>query len=76
MASVDGEQAASDPRDVREQYEKQLKDQQKAHGEALLALRVGKNFSPYWARIRNDRLDPSATQSHRIAVSISQMCRW
>lgn len=36
------------PEDVREQYERQLKDLQEACGEAMLELRARKNCSPWW----------------------------
>lgn len=53
------------PQDVREQYERQLKDLQQAYGEAMLELRARKNCSPCWARTRSDRDDPSGTASRR-----------
>lgn len=34
----------ANPLDIREQYEKQLKDLQEAYGEAMLELRAGKKF--------------------------------
>ena len=34
----------ANPQDVREQYEKQLKDLQEAYGEAMLELRARKNL--------------------------------
>ncbi|WP_281283547.1 hypothetical protein [Palleronia caenipelagi] len=34
--------------DVRQQYEKQLKDLQKAYGEAMLQLRARKSCKPSW----------------------------
>ena len=39
----------ANPQDVREQYEKQLKDLQEAYGEAMLELRARKNVwsAPY-----------------------------
>ena len=52
----------ANPQDVREQYEKQLKELQEAYGEAMLELRVRKNWSPCWARTRSDRDDPPGTQ--------------
>ena len=51
----------ANPQDLREQYEKELKDLQEAYGEAMLELRVRKNCSPCWARTRNDRNDPPGT---------------
>jgi len=49
------------PEDIREQYERQLKDLQEAYGEAMLELRARKNCSPCWARTRHDRDDPPGT---------------
>ena len=34
----------TNPLDIRQQYENQLKDLQKAHGEAMLALRARKKY--------------------------------
>lgn len=50
------------PEDVREQYERLLKDLQEAYGEAMLELRVRKKCSPCWARTSHDQSDPSGTQ--------------
>lgn len=49
------------PEDVREQYERQLKDLQEAYGEAMLELRARKNWRSCWARTRPDALDPAGT---------------
>ena len=38
----------TNPLDVRQQYEKQLKDLQEACGEAMLELRARKNTRPCW----------------------------
>jgi len=54
------------PEDVREQYEKQLKDLQEAYGEAMLELRARKLCSPCWARTRRDRGSPAGTQGRRL----------
>jgi transposase-like protein len=56
----------ANPQDIREQYERQLKDLQEAYGEAMLELRARKNCSPCWARTRIDRDDPSGTPARRI----------
>ena len=40
----DGELPAGQSLDIREQYEKQLKDLQEAYGEAMLELRARKKF--------------------------------
>ena len=49
------------PEDIREQYERQLKDLQEAYGEAMLELRARKNCRPGWARTSRDQDDPSGT---------------
>jgi len=49
------------PEDVREQYERQLKDLQEAYGEAMLESCARKNCSPCWARTRADGHDPAGT---------------
>lgn len=49
------------PEDVREQYERQLKELQEAYGEAMLELRARKNWRPCWARTRADAIDPAGT---------------
>lgn len=54
------------PEDVRDQYERQLKDLQEAYGEAMLELRARKNCSPCWARTSRDRHDPAGTQRRRL----------
>lgn len=56
----------ANPQDVREQYEKQLKDLQDAYGEAMLELRGRKICSPCWARTRSDRDDPPGTPGRRL----------
>src|SRR5487761_2744968 len=53
------------PLEIREEYERQLKELQEAYGEAMLELRARKNCGPCWARTRNDRDDPPGTQSRR-----------
>lgn len=55
----------ANPQDVREQYERQLKDLQEAYGEAMLELRARKNCGPCWARTRSDRDDPPGTAGRR-----------
>src|SRR5690606_9909299 len=55
----------TNPLDVKEQYERQIKDLQEAYGEAMLELRARKNCSPCWARTRNDRDDPPGTARRR-----------
>jgi len=48
------------PLEVKEQYEKQLRELQQAYGEAMLELRARKSWRPCWAtRTRNDP-QPSA----------------
>lgn len=55
----------ANPLDIKEQYERQIKDLQEAYGEAMLELRARKNCSPCWARTRSDRDDPSGTAGRR-----------
>ena len=40
----------ANPLDIREQYEKQLKDLQEAYGEAMLELRARKKFQALMER--------------------------
>ena len=80
-ASGHGERAARQSQDVREQYERQLKDLQEAYGEAMLELRARKNCSPCWARTRSDRdwaspMIRQGLQAEGITVSIAKLCRW
>ncbi|MFD1808567.1 hypothetical protein ACFSHQ_11960 [Gemmobacter lanyuensis] len=45
----------ANPLEIREQYEKQLKDLQEAYGEAMLELRARKSWRPSWSgRTTND----------------------
>jgi len=53
------------PEDVREQYERQLKNLQEAYGEAMLELRARKLWRPCWARARPDGHDPAGTAGRR-----------
>ena len=55
----------ANPLDLKEQYERQIKDFQEAYGEAMLELRARKNRSPCWARTTNDRDDPPGTATRR-----------
>jgi hypothetical protein len=49
----------ANPLEIREQYEKQLKDLQEAYGEAMLELRVRKSRRPPWSgRTGNDADTP------------------
>ncbi|HEY6094693.1 MAG TPA: hypothetical protein VIU93_07050 [Gallionellaceae bacterium] len=66
----------ANPLDVREQYERQLKELQEAYGEAMLELRAREKLRPCWARTRNDRDDlpgPAGRRSYCVdqqAVSV------
>lgn len=55
----------ANPQDLRQQYERQLKELQEAYGEAMLELRARKKCSPCWARTRSDRDDPPGTAGRR-----------
>ncbi len=51
------------PLDVKEQYERQLKELQEAYGEAMLELRARKKWRPCWARKTSNRDHPPGTQA-------------
>ena len=57
----------ANPLDVRQQYEKQLRDLQEAYGEAMLELRARKKFQAlsHWSAIGRTRtrtaIDPDAS---------------
>ena len=51
----------ANPLDVREQYERQIKELQEAYGEAMRSCAYEKSCSPCWARTRSDRDDPPGT---------------
>lgn len=65
------------PLDVREQYERQLKELQEAYGEAMLELRAKKkkNWRPCWARKTSNRDHPPGTQRRRFRCSCQQDMR-
>ena len=70
----------ANPQDVREQYERQLKDLQEAYGEAMLELRARKIAVPA-GRGRSDRdwaspMIRQGLQAEGITVSIAKLCRW
>lgn len=54
------------PEDVREQYARQLKNLQEAHGEAMLELRSRKNWRSCRARTRSDGHDLAGTAGRRV----------
>ena len=56
----------ANPQDVREQYERQLKDLRETYGRRCWSCVHEKSCSPCWARTRNDRDDPPGTQARRI----------
>jgi len=58
------------PEDVREQYERQLKELQEAYGEAMLELRARKKWRPCWAVTIQQGL-----RAEGVAVSMSKLCR-
>lgn len=49
------------PEDAREQYERQLKELQETHGEAMLERRARKIWPPCWTWTRADGHDPAGT---------------
>lgn len=66
----------ANPLDLKEQYERQIKDLQEAYGEGMLELCARKTCSPCWARTTNDRDVRQGLQADGITVSISKLCRW
>ena len=55
----------ANPQDLREQYEKQLKELQEAYAKRCWSCAYEKNWSPCWARTRSDRDDPPGTPIRR-----------
>ncbi|MEI2260021.1 hypothetical protein OHC51_03380 [Stenotrophomonas indicatrix] len=51
--------------DVREQYERQLKDLQEGYGEAMLEIRARKKLASCWERTRADALGPAGLEGRR-----------
>jgi len=47
--------------DVREQYERQIKELQEGYGEVMLELSAQKSWRPCWARNSSDRNNPPGT---------------
>jgi hypothetical protein len=67
----------ANPQDVREQYEKQLKNLHEAYGEAMLELRDRKELqSPLGEDEKWSRRIRQGLQEEGYTVSISQLCRW
>lgn len=54
----------ANPQDVRERYERQLKDLQEAYGEAMLELRARKKLQSLLGEDESDRDDPPGLQGH------------
>lgn len=67
----------ANPQDVREQYERQLKELQEAYGEAMLELRARKKIAVPAGRGREViETIRQGLQADGITVSISKLCRW
>jgi len=66
----------ANPQDVREQYERQLKDLQEAYGEAMLELRASKKCSPCGRGREVIETIRQGLQAGGITVSIAKLCRW
>ena len=60
------------PEDVREQYERQLKDLQEAYGEAMLEIRARKKLASLLERTRADALGPAGPERRRYCRSNDQ----
>ena len=67
----------ANPPDVREQYERQLKDLQEAYGEAMRELRAREKLQSPAGRGREViETIRQGLQADGITVSISKLCRW
>ncbi|WP_444444041.1 hypothetical protein [Rhodobacter capsulatus] len=68
----------ANPLDIREQYEKQLKDLQEAYGEAMLELRARKKLAALMEREDGQliRTLHEGLLADGIAVSIAKLCTW
>lgn len=66
----------ANPQDLREQYEKQLKDLQDAYGEAMLELRVRKIAVPAGRGREVIETIRQGLKEDGLAVSVSKLCRW
>jgi putative transposase len=66
----------ANPQDVREQYERQLKELQEAYGEAMLELRARKNPVPAGRGREVIETIRQGLQADGITVSISKLCKW
>lgn len=65
------------PEDVREQYERQLKELQEAYGEAMLELRARKKIAvpAGEGRVMIEAIR-QGLKEEGVEASISQLCRW
>jgi len=65
------------PEDVREQYERQLKDLQEAYGEAMLEIRARKNAGLPAGKGRElMRSVQQGLKDEGVAVPMTKLCRW
>lgn len=53
------------PLDIKEQYEKQIRELQEAYGEAMLQMRVLKSIKACWGTTTNDRSSPAGCSRRR-----------
>lgn len=66
----------TNPLDIREQYEKKIKQLQEAHGEAMLEPRAKKIAAPA-GRVREvTETIRRGLKEESVIVSISPQCRW
>jgi transposase-like protein len=67
----------ANPQDVRDQYERQLKDLQEAYGQAMRELRARKNAAVPVGRGR-EMIETirQGLEADGFDVSISKLCRW
>ncbi len=65
------------PEDVREQYERQLKDLQEAYGEAMLEIRARKKAGVPAGKGRELMLSvQQGLKDEGVSVPMTKLCRW
>jgi hypothetical protein len=64
------------PTDVREQYERQIKETQEAYGETMMGLHTRKNWRPCWRGRDVIETIRERLQEEGFIVSISKLSKW
>ncbi|GAB3045655.1 transposase [Stenotrophomonas tumulicola] len=63
------------PEDVREQYERQLKDLQETYDKAMLEIRARKNWPPCWQGPGLMLSVQQGLKDERFVVSMAKLCQ-